>query len=112
MCCDCGKNFRQSSHPVVHRLAHIGKKKPFPMWPLWEKLWPKLISGFATRPSALGRSPTSALNVGRAVVIILTSQHTRVHTGERPHNRGALEKLQPELKAFYALENPHRREAP
>lgn len=88
MCCDCGKTFSQSSHPVVHRLAHTGKKKPFPMWPLWEKLWPKLTSGFATRGSTLGRSSTSALNVGRASVIILTSQHTRVRTGERPYNWG------------------------
>lgn len=58
-CCDNGENFSQSSHLAVHRLAHLGEKKPFQCG--------QCGKGF-------GRSSHLAC-------------HQRIHTGEKPYKR-------------------------
>ncbi|XP_047719089.1 zinc finger and SCAN domain-containing protein 20-like isoform X2 [Prionailurus viverrinus] len=56
-CCEYGENFSQSSHLAVHRLAHIGEKKPF-------------------RCGRCGKS------FGRSSHLVC---HQRTHTGEKPY---------------------------
>ncbi|XP_030173175.1 zinc finger and SCAN domain-containing protein 29 isoform X1 [Lynx canadensis] len=87
-CCEYGENFSQSSHLAVHRLAHIGEKKPFRCGRCG-KSFGRSSHLVCHQRTHTGEKPYKCPECGKGFSdhSNLTA-HQRIHTGEKPYKCG------------------------
>ncbi|XP_039072653.1 zinc finger and SCAN domain-containing protein 29-like [Hyaena hyaena] len=111
-CCDYGENFSQSSHLAVHRLAHLGEKKPFQCGQCGKGFGQSSHLACHQRTHT-GEKPYKRPGCGKGFSDHSNlAVHQRVHTGEKPYKCGECWKSFSQSSSLLMHQRVHTGEKP